>query len=92
MTWNVQPVVAREYLADVAKQFEAYTEIRYAFGLRSSDPARLLGSLKYVETRKITGHDTALRELFMSPRAALADGKIAATCLDAMLTICESRT
>lgn len=86
-------MVARKYFTSVVKQFEEYTDSRYLRGLRSpdSDAATLLASLKFIETREITGHDAALRELFTSPRAALAGGKIAEACLDAMITTCESR-
>ena len=74
------------------KQFEEYTDSHYLRGLRSpdSDASTLLESLKFIETREITGHDVALRELFTCPRAALADGKIAAACLDTMIATCES--
>jgi len=89
----VQPAVARSYLAGVVKQFEKHLEGEYLADLRSpdSDEGTLLASLKFIETRNVEGHDATLRELFTSRRAALADGKIAAACLNAMITTCESR-
>jgi hypothetical protein len=89
--WNMRPWVARQYLTEVAKQFEQYAAEHYvpALGAANATGALRLAGLRFVETRKIPGHEATIREIITTRIPGLLGRQIDAAALDALLATME---
>ena len=85
--WSSQPAVAVNYLKNVTKQYEEHAAKNWTGALRNPDaePHAVLAALRYVETRRIAGLESGLRELFTSSDPRLVRGDIVAAALDALI-------
>ena len=85
------PAVAGGYLQSVVKDFEKFAKEHYTAALKSPDtaPDLLLAGIRYVETRRVEGHERRLREVLTAAhKNAIARDLLEAT-VDALLATSE---
>lgn len=91
--WSTQPGAVESYFAKVARDFEQFAERTYPPAL--ADPKapdhRVLAGLRYVETRRVSGHESVLRELLLLKRRGKLADDINAACLDALIATCDDK-
>ena len=87
----MRPGVATSYLIKVVHDFEEYAKANYPGFLTQSqvEEADLLAALRYIETRKIIGHQQKLQELLSVKRKGKLGREISQACLDALLATAE---
>ena len=75
----------------VAGEFEAYAAKHYLPALTARDPdlAILLAALRFVETRRVEGHEPRLWEILTTRYAGKIAREIEAACVDAILATTE---
>ncbi|HUU86106.1 MAG TPA: hypothetical protein VM243_21625 [Phycisphaerae bacterium] len=71
--------------------FEEYAAKTYlpALGAHDTDEATLLAAVRYVLTRDIGGHESRLRELLTTRFRTQTGRDIAASCVDALITLTD---
>jgi hypothetical protein len=84
----------QKYLDEVARDFERYAKETYPPVL--ADPKAedefLLAALRYVETRRVEGHDDTLKERFTTRRSGKLARALDAACLDALLATSKEKS
>ena len=89
----MRPGVARQYLHEVAAEFEAYAEHHYLPALlaREPDPDLVVAGLRYVATRRVPGRLGAVYEILTSPWPFRVKREIDEACLEAILATAPDR-
>ena len=87
----MRPGVARKYLSEVIKQYEEYAAKHYlaALGSPQADDLLRLAGLRFVATRQIEGHESAVREILTSRFMGPVGQQIDAASLEALLATTE---
>ena len=87
----MRPGVAKKYLEEVARDFEAYAEREYlgAVCRPGEDPDMQLAGVRFVATRAVAEREGCLRELLDMHSANRIRQEIDAGCIDALLVTTE---
>ena len=87
----MRPGVARKYLSEVIEQYEKYAAKHYLAALDSpqADDLLRLAGLRFVATRQIEGHESAVREILTSRFMGPVGREIDAASLEALLATTE---
>ncbi|MHC4089865.1 MAG: hypothetical protein ACYSUQ_01205 [Planctomycetota bacterium] len=83
----MRPGVARNYLKEVAEDFEEYAAEKYipALSTPEADADTLLAGVSFVATRKVAGHESRLREILTTRLRGKVGQQIETACVDALI-------